>query len=91
MLTASGPGGPNHWGDSATNNSTAGTQSADAQLKVSLCIIYLYILGITVGALMAYHIWHRILYLLYNVYTSQIFQLYKLNLYMNMMDSFMMP
>lgn len=39
MLTASGPGGANHWGDSATNNSASGTHSADAQLKVSLCII----------------------------------------------------
>jgi cytoskeleton-associated protein 5 len=39
MLTASGPGGPNHWSDSATNNSAAGTHSADAQLKVSLNII----------------------------------------------------
>lgn len=40
MLTASGPGGPNHWNDSATNNSAAGTHSADAQLKVPpLCII----------------------------------------------------
>jgi len=34
MLTASGPGGQNHWGDSATNNSASGTHSADAQLKV---------------------------------------------------------
>nr|KYP53049.1 Cytoskeleton-associated protein 5 [Cajanus cajan] len=33
MLTASGPGGQNHWGDSATNNSASGTHSADAQLK----------------------------------------------------------
>ena len=39
MLTASGPGGQNHWGDSATNNSASGTHSADAQLKVLLCFI----------------------------------------------------
>ncbi|RZB44583.1 protein MOR1-like isoform X2 [Glycine soja] len=36
MLTASGPGGQNHWGDSATNNSASGTHSADAQLKGSM-------------------------------------------------------
>ncbi|KAL2601489.1 hypothetical protein AAZV13_10G171300 [Glycine max] len=36
MLTASGPGGQNHWGDSATNNSASGTHSADAQLKVDI-------------------------------------------------------
>ncbi|XP_014628109.1 protein MOR1 isoform X3 [Glycine max] len=36
MLTASGPGGQNHWGDSATNNSASGTHSADAQLKFAI-------------------------------------------------------
>ncbi|KAK7391401.1 hypothetical protein VNO78_19817 [Psophocarpus tetragonolobus] len=40
MLTASGPGGQNHWGDSATNNSVSGTQSADAQLKQELAAIF---------------------------------------------------
>ncbi|KAJ1403126.1 TOG domain [Sesbania bispinosa] len=40
MLTASGPGGPNHWGDSATNNSASGTHSADAQLKQELAAIF---------------------------------------------------
>lgn len=40
MLTASGPGGPNHWNDSATNNSVAGTHSADAQLKQELAAIF---------------------------------------------------
>ncbi|WJX14083.1 Protein MICROTUBULE ORGANIZATION 1, variant 2 [Trifolium repens] len=40
MLTASGPGGPNHWSDSATNNSAAGTHSADAQLKQELAAIF---------------------------------------------------
>ncbi|KAK2448814.1 protein MOR1 [Trifolium repens] len=36
MLTASGPGGggPNHWSDSAANNSASVTHSGDAQLKV---------------------------------------------------------
>ncbi|KAE9589870.1 hypothetical protein Lalb_Chr21g0313501 [Lupinus albus] len=38
MLTASGPGGQNHWVgiDSATNNSASGTHSDDAQLKVDI-------------------------------------------------------
>ncbi|RDX85911.1 Protein MOR1, partial [Mucuna pruriens] len=40
MLTASGPGGQNHWGDSATNNSASGTHSADAQLKQELAAIF---------------------------------------------------
>lgn len=40
MLTASGPGGQNHWSDSAANNSASGTHSADAQLKVTnICFI----------------------------------------------------
>ncbi|XP_027367381.1 protein MOR1 [Abrus precatorius] len=40
MLTASGPAGQNHWGDSATNNSASGTHSADAQLKQELAAIF---------------------------------------------------
>ncbi|KAK7279605.1 hypothetical protein RJT34_24658 [Clitoria ternatea] len=40
MLTASGPGGQNHWGDSTTNNSASGTHSADAQLKQELAAIF---------------------------------------------------
>ncbi|CAL0321285.1 unnamed protein product [Lupinus luteus] len=40
MLTASGPGGQNHWGDSATNNSASGTHSDDAQLKQELAAIF---------------------------------------------------
>lgn len=35
MLTSTGPGGQTHWGDSAANNPTSATNSADAQLKVS--------------------------------------------------------
>lgn len=34
MLTSTGPVGQTHWGDSTANNSSSGTQSADAQLKV---------------------------------------------------------
>lgn len=34
MLTATGPVGQTHWGDSAANNSSSATHSADAQLKV---------------------------------------------------------
>ncbi|XP_061370607.1 protein MOR1 [Gastrolobium bilobum] len=40
MLTASGPAGQNHWGDSATNNSASGTHSDDAQLKRELAAIF---------------------------------------------------
>ena len=40
MLTASGPGGQTHWGDSTANNSASGTQSADAQLKVLILNIF---------------------------------------------------
>ncbi|XP_057424605.1 protein MOR1 [Lotus japonicus] len=40
MLTASGPGGQNHWSDSAANNSASGTHSADAQLKQELAAIF---------------------------------------------------
>ncbi|KAL1343695.1 protein MOR1 isoform X1 [Arachis hypogaea] len=40
MLTASGPGGQTHWGDSATNNSASGTHAADAQLKQELGAIF---------------------------------------------------
>ncbi|XP_019427924.1 PREDICTED: protein MOR1-like isoform X2 [Lupinus angustifolius] len=40
MLTASGPGSQNHWGDSATNNSASGTHSADVQLKQELAAIF---------------------------------------------------
>ncbi|KAI9124426.1 hypothetical protein K1719_004348 [Acacia pycnantha] len=40
MLTATGPGGQAHWGDSAANNSASGTHSADAQLKQELAAIF---------------------------------------------------
>ncbi|XP_054776764.1 protein MOR1 [Prosopis cineraria] len=40
MLTATGPGGQTHWGDSAANNSAPGTHSADAQLKQELAAIF---------------------------------------------------
>ncbi|KAF7820177.1 protein MOR1 [Senna tora] len=40
MLTASGPGGQTHWGDSTANNSASGTHSADAQLKQELAAIF---------------------------------------------------
>ncbi|KAF1879003.1 hypothetical protein Lal_00047675 [Lupinus albus] len=40
MLTASGPGSQNHWGDSATNNSSSGAHSADVQLKQELAAIF---------------------------------------------------
>ncbi|KAL5568082.1 hypothetical protein UlMin_024657 [Ulmus minor] len=40
MLTATGPVGQTHWGDSAANNSSAATHSADAQLKQELAAIF---------------------------------------------------
>ncbi|XP_044495170.1 protein MOR1 isoform X2 [Mangifera indica] len=40
MLTATGPVGQTHWGDSAANNSSAATNSADAQLKQELAAIF---------------------------------------------------
>ncbi|KAM7271007.1 hypothetical protein ACFE04_030221 [Oxalis oulophora] len=40
MLTASGPMGQNHWGDSAANNAPPTTHSADAQLKQELGAIF---------------------------------------------------
>uniref|UniRef100_A0A2N9H0N2 TOG domain-containing protein n=1 Tax=Fagus sylvatica TaxID=28930 RepID=A0A2N9H0N2_FAGSY len=40
MLTSSGPGGQTHWGDSAANNPSSGTHSADAQLKQELAAIF---------------------------------------------------
>lgn len=40
MLTPSVPS-QNHWGDSAANNPTPATHSADAQLKVLFCILML--------------------------------------------------
>ena len=45
MLTSTGPVGQTHWGDSTANNSSSGTQSADAQLKVidSLHTIYTFL------------------------------------------------
>ncbi|KAG6594399.1 Protein MOR1, partial [Cucurbita argyrosperma subsp. sororia] len=40
MLTSTGPVGQTHWGDSTANNSSSGTQSADAQLKQELAAIF---------------------------------------------------
>ncbi|XP_030501209.2 protein MOR1 [Cannabis sativa] len=40
MLTATGPGGQTHWGDSAANNASSATHSADAQLKQELAAIF---------------------------------------------------
>ncbi|KAH9747544.1 protein MOR1 [Citrus sinensis] len=40
MLTSTGPGGQTHWGDSAANNPTSATNSADAQLKQELAAIF---------------------------------------------------
>ncbi|KDP34897.1 hypothetical protein JCGZ_09185 [Jatropha curcas] len=40
MLTSTGPVGQTHWGDSAANNSTSATHSADAQLKQELAAIF---------------------------------------------------
>ncbi|KAG2691631.1 hypothetical protein I3843_08G016800 [Carya illinoinensis] len=40
MLTSSGPGGQTHWGDSAANNPSSGTHSADSQLKQELAAIF---------------------------------------------------
>lgn len=40
MLTATGPVGQTHWGDSAANNSSSATHSADAQLKQELAAIF---------------------------------------------------
>ncbi|KAJ0083103.1 hypothetical protein Patl1_11638 [Pistacia atlantica] len=40
MLTSTGPVGQTHWGDSAANNSSSATNSADAQLKQELAAIF---------------------------------------------------
>ncbi|XP_015878689.2 protein MOR1 isoform X2 [Ziziphus jujuba] len=40
MLTSTGPGGQTHWGDSAANNTSSATHSADAQLKQELAAIF---------------------------------------------------
>ncbi|XP_057949966.1 protein MOR1 isoform X2 [Malania oleifera] len=40
MLTPSGPVGQTHWGDSAANNSSTATHSADSQLKQELAAIF---------------------------------------------------
>ncbi|XP_068640507.1 protein MOR1-like isoform X2 [Aristolochia californica] len=40
MLTPSGPVGQTHWGDSASNSSSTGTNSADAQLKQELAAVF---------------------------------------------------
>lgn len=40
MLSPTGPVGQNHWGDSAANNPTPATHSADAQLKQELAAIF---------------------------------------------------
>ncbi|KAG5075422.1 hypothetical protein JHK84_056653 [Glycine max] len=56
MLTASGPGGQNHWGDSATNNSASGTHSADAQLKAGGGLVAVAISRVNFGLQMK---WRR--------------------------------
>ncbi|KAF9673107.1 hypothetical protein SADUNF_Sadunf11G0114300 [Salix dunnii] len=40
MLTSTAPVGQNHWGDSAANNSSPATHSAQAQLKQELAAIF---------------------------------------------------
>ncbi|KAG6755568.1 hypothetical protein POTOM_041399 [Populus tomentosa] len=40
MLTSAAPVGQNHWGDSAANNSSPATHSAEAQLKQELAAIF---------------------------------------------------
>ncbi|KAL5775569.1 hypothetical protein ACOSP7_013126 [Xanthoceras sorbifolium] len=40
MLTSTGPVGQTHWGDSAANNPSSATNSADAQLKQELAAIF---------------------------------------------------
>ncbi|KAJ9168430.1 hypothetical protein P3X46_019955 [Hevea brasiliensis] len=40
MLTSTGPAGQTHWGDSAANNSSSATHSADSQLKQELAAIF---------------------------------------------------
>ncbi|EEF28119.1 microtubule associated protein xmap215, putative [Ricinus communis] len=40
MLTSTGPVGQTHWGDSAANNPSSATHSADAQLKQELAAIF---------------------------------------------------
>lgn len=40
MLTSTGPAGQTHWGDSAANNPSPATNSADAQLKQELAAIF---------------------------------------------------
>ncbi|XP_072993641.1 protein MOR1-like isoform X1 [Typha latifolia] len=40
MLTPSGPMGQAHWGDTASNNPTVTTHSADAQLKQELAAVF---------------------------------------------------
>ncbi|XP_068645428.1 protein MOR1-like isoform X2 [Aristolochia californica] len=40
MLTPSGPVGQTHWGDSASNSPSTGTNSADAQLKQELAAVF---------------------------------------------------
>ncbi|BFG14545.1 hypothetical protein CerSpe_008190 [Prunus speciosa] len=40
MLTSTGSGGQTHWGDSAANNPSSATHSADAQLKQELAAIF---------------------------------------------------
>ncbi|XP_065847953.1 protein MOR1 [Euphorbia lathyris] len=40
MLTSTGPVGQTHWGDSAANNASSATHSADAQLKQELAAIF---------------------------------------------------
>ncbi|KAI0519378.1 hypothetical protein KFK09_006824 [Dendrobium nobile] len=40
MLTPTGPIGQTHWGDAASNNTTATTHSTDAQLKQELAAVF---------------------------------------------------
>ena len=43
MLTPSGSVGQTHWSDSTANNAAPATHSADAQLKVQLCLLLVVI------------------------------------------------
>lgn len=45
MLTSTGSGGQTHWGDSAANNPSSATHSADAQLKVLQLCTFIEVIG----------------------------------------------
>lgn len=45
MLTSTGSGGQTHWGDSAANNPSSATHSADAQLKVLQLCTFIEFIG----------------------------------------------